>query len=164
MTWLYWILATVALLRGAELLYAARNTRRLLADGGIEIARPQYPWFVALHASWLVAMLLFIPAGTQPNVVWLCIFALAQAGRVWVLATLGRYWTTRIITVPGAPLIRRGPYAFVRHPNYAIVCIEIAALPLTFGAWAIALLFSLANALLLAWRIYAEDRALDPRR
>lgn len=164
MTPLWWILAAVAFLRIVELLYAARNTRRLLARGAVEIAREQYPWFIVLHASWLIAMFVFIPASTPPNLYLLAVFVLAQAVRVWIIASLGPYWTTRVITLPGAPLVRRGPYAVIRHPNYAIVCIEIAVLPLAFGAWQIALIFSLANAALLAWRIRVEDRALDARR
>ncbi len=164
MTPLWWILTAVAFLRLVELLYAARNTRRLLARGAIEIAREQYPWFVVLHASWLASMFFFIPAAMLPNPCLLAVFVLAQAARVWIIASLGPYWTTRVITLPGAPLVRRGPYAVVRHPNYAIVCIEIAVLPLAFGAWQIALIFSLANAALLAWRIRVEDHALDARR
>jgi methyltransferase len=164
MTPLWWILAAVALLRIVELLYAARNTRRLRARGGVEIAREQYPWFVVLHASWLVAMLVSIPPATMPNLFLLAIFVLAQAARIWIIASLGPYWTTRVITLPGVPLVRRGPYAFMRHPNYAIVCVELAALPLAFSAWQIALVFTAANAALLTWRIRAEDAALDMRR
>jgi methyltransferase len=164
MTLLWWVLAAVALLRVVELLYAARNTRRLRARGGVEIAREQYPWFVVLHATWLVAMLVFIPPATAPNLYLLAIFVLAQTARVWIIASLGPYWTTRVITVPGAPLVRRGPYAFMRHPNYAIVCIELAVLPLAFGAWQIALVYTVANAALLTWRIRIEDAALDVRR
>jgi methyltransferase len=164
MTPLWWVLAAVALLRLFELLYAARNTRRLLARGGIEVGREHYRWFVALHAAWLLAMFVFIPPATMPNLYLLAIFILAQAARVWIIATLGPYWTTRVITLPGAPLVRRGPYAFLRHPNYAIVCIELAVLPLAFAAWQIALVFTLANAALLARRIRVENAALDARR
>jgi methyltransferase len=164
MTPLRWVVAIVALLRVAELLYADRNTRRLRALGAVEIAPQQYPWFIVLHASWLASLLLFIPANTPPNLYMLAIFALAQVARVWVIATLGDFWTTRVITLPGAPLVRRGPYRFVRHPNYVIVSVELAVLPLAFGAWIIALIFTCANAALLAWRISAEDAALDARR
>jgi methyltransferase len=164
MTPLRWVVAVVALLRVAELLYAGRNTRRLKARGGVEIAPEQYPWFVALHAAWLASLLLFVPANATPNLYLLGIFALAQAARVWIIATLGPFWTTRVITLPGAPLVRRGPYRFVRHPNYAIVCIEIAVLPLAFGAWIVAAIFTAANAALIAWRVFAEDTALDARR
>ncbi|MGC2128574.1 MAG: isoprenylcysteine carboxylmethyltransferase family protein [Candidatus Aquilonibacter sp.] len=164
MTTLRWIVAIVALLRIAELFYAGRNTRRLLACGGVEVARAQYPWFVALHAGWLLSLLVVVPANTPPNWYLLGAFALAQVARVWIIATLGNFWTTRIITLPGAPLVRSGPYRFLRHPNYTIVCIEIAVLPLAFGAWQIALFFSLANAGLIVWRIRIEDAALQPRR
>jgi methyltransferase len=78
--------------------------------------------------------------------------------------SLGPYWTTRIVTLPGAPLVQRGPYRFLNHPNYAVVTAEIAALPLAFGAYAIAITFSLANLALLAWRVRIEDRALAARR
>jgi methyltransferase len=94
----------------------------------------------------------------------LALFVLLQAGRVWVVATLGPYWTTRIITLPGAPLVTGGPFRFVRHPNYLVVTGEIAVLPLAFGAWRIALVFSVLNALLLAWRIRVESGALAARR
>ena len=168
MTPLWWILAAVALLRVAELLYAARNTRRLLARGAIEIAREQYPWFIALHAAWLLAMFFFIPPATAAESLSPRSLRPCATARVWIIATLGPYWTTRVITSPGAPLVRRGPYAFVRHPNYAIVCIEIAVLPLAFGAWQIALIFTGANAALLAWRIRVETlrlmRAVDAWR
>jgi len=164
MTALWWILAAVALLRVVELAYAAGNTRRLLARGAIEVAREQYPWFIVLHASWLLAMFVFIPPARSPNLYLLAIFVLAQFARLWIIATLGPYWTTRVITLPGAPLVKRGPYALIRHPNYTIVCIEIAVLPLAFGAWQIALVFSAANAALLTWRVRVENAALDARR
>ncbi len=93
----------------------------------------------------------------------LAVFALLQAARLWVIASLGRYWTTRIITLPGAPIVRRGPYRWLRHPNYAIVAAEIAVLPLAFGAWPIAVVFSGLNALLLRHRIRLEEQALAPR-
>jgi methyltransferase len=87
-----------------------------------------------------------------------------QAARLWVLASLGRFWTTRIVILPGAPLVRRGPYRYLRHPNYLVVAAEIAVLPLVFGAWGIALVFSLLNLVLLIQRIRVEDAALAPRR
>jgi methyltransferase len=164
MTPLRWILAILALQRLAELFYAQRNTRRLLARGAIEIAPRQYRWFVLLHAAWLAAMLAFIPANAPPNWWIVAILVLLQAARIWTIATLGPYWTTRVITQPAAPLVRRGPYAFMRHPNYAIVCAEIALVPLAFSAWAIAVAFSAANATLIAFRIRAENAALEPRR
>ena len=164
MSILYIVLALVALQRVVELFYSARNTRRLLARGGVEIGAAQYPFIVMLHAAWLASMAIFIPASTLPNWWLLGLYAALQPLRLWTIATLGPYWTTRIITVPGAPLVRPGPYRFFRHPNYVVVCAEIAVLPLAFGAIEIAIIFSILNASLLSWRIRTEERALQSRR
>lgn len=164
MTALWWLLAFVVLQRLAELAYARRNERRLRAEGAVEHGGGHYPLIVLLHAAWLVAIAWFIPADTPPNWYWLGLFGLLQLARLWVLASMSRYWTTRVITLPDAPLVRRGPYRWVRHPNYLIVAAEILVLPAIFGAWTIAILFSIANAILLAWRIRIEDAALAPRR
>jgi len=158
------IVALVALERLAELWHARRNTRALLQGGGVEVGRGHYPFMVALHAAWLLAILLTVPPEADVSVPSLIVFAILQGFRLWALLSLGRYWTTRVITVPGAPLVRRGPYRFLRHPNYAVVAAEIAVLPLAFRAWAVAAVFSALNAALLAWRISLEDRALAPRR
>ena len=109
-------------------------------------------------------MAVVIPPQTLPNWWLLGLFGLLQALRVWVVRTLGPYWTTRIITVPNAPLVRRGPYRFFRHPNYLVVVGEIAVLPLAFGAVWIALTFSLLNAALLVFRTRVEENALTTRR
>lgn len=162
--WLWGVLAAVTAQRLGELWLANRNTRRLLGEGGVEVGARHYPLFVLLHASWLAAIALATPASTVPNLWLLTVFAVLQLGRLWVIATLGRFWTTRIITLPAAPLVRRGPYRFVRHPNYVVASLEIAVLPLAFGQVWIALVWSLANALLVGWRIRVEDRALDGRR
>ena len=157
------IVLFVALQRLAEMALARRNTRRLLAQGGVEVGARHYPLFVLLHGAWLVSLFVFVPPGRAIDWWFLGAFLLLQLGRVWVIASLGRYWTTRVITVPGAPLVRSGPYRFVRHPNYLIVVGEIALLPLVFGAWQIAALFSIANLALLAHRIRVEDKALAAR-
>jgi methyltransferase len=153
------ILALVTLQRLAELVIARRNTRELLARGAHEIAPGHYPLIVAVHAGWLGALWWLAP-GKAVNWPLIALFVLLQLGRVWVLATLGRRWTTRIIVVPGERLVARGPFRFVRHPNYLVVAGEIAVLPLAFGLWQVALVFSLLNAAVLAIRIGAEDRAL----
>lgn len=158
------VLALLAVERIAELIHAERNTRGLRARGGIEIAAYQYPFIVLFHASWLVALAFLIPKSPTPNWWLLAVFGLLQAARLWVLATLGPYWTTRIITLPGAPLVRRGPYRYVSHPNYLIVALEIAVLPLAFGAWQLAVIATIINGALLWWRIAAEEAALRPRR
>ena len=164
MSVLWIVLGLVAVQRGIELVYASRNTRRLLAAGGVEIGARHYPLFVLLHASWLVAMAVVIPPQTPPNWWLLGLFGILQALRIWVVRTLGPYWTTRIITLPNAPLIRNGPYRFFRHPNYLVVVGEIAVLPLAFGAVWIAFIFSLLNAALLILRTRVEESALSARR
>ncbi len=164
MTLVHPIIALVVLARIGELALARRNTRRLLSEGAFEIGAAHYPLIVALHAAWLLAMLIVIPASAPPQWIWLGSFLLVQLARLWVFTTLGRFWTTRIISLPGAPLVRHGPYRFLRHPNYLIVELEIVLLPLAFGAWAIALVFGIANAAMLAWRIRVENGALAARR
>jgi len=163
MSWVAIIVALVAVERIAELVRARRNTRALLARGGIEVGAGHYPLLVLLHGAWLTSLLYAVPTDTVPAWGWLGAFVLLQALRLWVLASLGPYWTTRIITLPGAPLVRSGPYRFLRHPNYVVVVAEIAVLPLVFGAWRIALVFSALNLALLAWRIHLEQQALAPR-
>jgi methyltransferase len=160
----YAILVLVALQRLIEIQYANRNTRALLARGAIEAGRGHYPLIVALHAAWLVGILITLPA--EPVISWplIGIFVLLQAARVWVIASLGPYWTTRIIVLKDAPLVRRGPYKFLRHPNYVVVALEIAVLPLAFGEIWIALVFSILNASVLFLRIQEEERTLRPRR
>lgn len=164
MSVLFIALGLVALQRAAELFYSARNTRRLLARGGVEYGAPQYPFFVLLHGAWLVSMATLIPRSTQPNWTLLWVYVAVQPLRIWAIASLGPYWTTRIISVPGEPLVRRGAYRVFRHPNYIVVCAEIALLPLAFHATEIAIVFSFLNAALLSWRIRVEERALAARR
>lgn len=162
--WLWLVLGLVAAQRLWELWLADRNTKRLLAEGAVEVGAAHYPLFVVLHASWLAAIAIVTPWTAVPNLWWLALYVLLQFGRFWVIRTLGRFWTTRIITLPGAPLETRGPYRFVRHPNYVVASLEILVLPLAFGQVWIALAWSAANALLVAWRIRVEDRALQDRR
>jgi methyltransferase len=117
-----------------------------------------------LHAVWLLAMVLQLEPGQSVHALWLALFFLLQAGRAWVIASLGPFWTTRVITLERAPLVRRGPYRWLRHPNYWIVVGEIAALPMAFGQVETAIVFTLLNAVLLAWRVRVEERALATRR
>jgi methyltransferase len=154
------ILALVTAQRLAELIVSRRHTRALLARGAYEVGAGHYPLIVAVHAAWLASLWWLAPG--RP-VLWplIGLFVLLQGARLWVLATLGERWTTRIIVVPGAPLVARGPFRFVRHPNYLVVIAEIALLPLAFGLWQVALIFSLLNAAVLTVRIRAEEKALD---
>lgn len=155
----YAIMAFVTLQRLSELVIARRNTARLMAAGAREYGASHYPVMVAMHSAWLLA--LWFSVGDRA-VSWplLLVFAVLQGMRVWVLATLGPRWTTRIIVLPGASLVARGPFRFLRHPNYAVVTAEIAVLPLTFGLVGIAALFTVLNAAMLYVRIGAENRAL----
>ncbi|MBC7480150.1 MAG: hypothetical protein H7317_19010 [Pseudorhodobacter sp.] len=153
------LLALVTLGRLGELVLARRNTAALMRAGAVEVAPGHYPLIVAMHALWLGTLwLLGYANSVQP--VWLVIFVLLQVARVWVLATLGRRWTTRIIVLPGAPLVSSGPFRYLRHPNYTVVIAEIAVLPLCLGLPWVGLVFSIANAVLLAWRIRAENLGL----
>lgn len=153
------ILVFVTLERLFELWLAGRNTRRLLDRGAREHGRNHYPFIVAVHVLWLAS--LWWLARSQPiDGFWLAVFVLLEIGRVWVLMTLGRRWTTRIIVDPAAELVESGPYRFVNHPNYWVVIGEIAVLPLVFGLWQVALIFTLLNAAVLTVRIREENRAL----
>ncbi len=153
------LIAFIVAQRLAELLLARRNTARLLAAGGVEFGRSHYFLIVALHAAWLAGLWLF-GRGRSVEPALLVVFILLQAGRIWVIASLGRRWTTRVIVVPGDPLVSRGPYRWLRHPNYLIVAAEIAVVPLALGLLGFAALFTLLNAAILYHRIRIENAAL----
>ena len=155
----YLIMLLVTLQRLGELVVSARNMRALLAKGAVEIGRGHYPAMIALHSSWLIVLWLLV-GGRAINVPLLAVFVVLQALRIWVLATLGRRWTTRVIVLPGAPLVTGGPFRWVRHPNYCVVIAELAVLPLVFGLVGVAALYSVLNAAMLWVRISSESRAL----
>ena len=153
------VLALVTAQRLGELVLARHNTRRLLAQGAVETGSSHYVFIVILHAAWLLG--LWVLAWNRPvNLPLLGVFVLLQAARVWVIATLGSRWTTRIITLPGAPLVRKGPYRFISHPNYVVVALEIVVLPIAFGLIGYAILFTLLNAGMMWVRIRSESSAL----
>lgn len=156
-----WLLAFITAQRLGELLLARRNTRRLLAAGGVEYGRAHYPFMVALHAAWLAGLWWLGHAqAVDPRLLGLFVFL--QAGRLWVIASLGGRWTTRIIVLPGTPLVTGGPYRWLKHPNYWIVALEIAVVPLALGLPVFAAIFTLLNAGMLYWRIRTENAALAP--
>jgi methyltransferase len=163
-TALYWTLGLVASQRVIELGHAQSNTARLRRLGAVEADAGGYPFYVLLHTGWLASLAVFVPAATPPYWPLIGVFAMLQLGRIWVIMSLGRYWTTRIITLPDSPLVRTGPFRYLRHPNYLLVLAEIAVLPLAFDAVAIAVTFSTLNLLLIARRIRIEERVLAPRR
>ncbi len=153
------LLVFITAQRLAELWLAQRNTARLLAAGGIEFGRAHYPWMVTLHTAWLGG--LWLLARDRPvNAILLAVFILLQAGRVWVIASLGRRWTTRVIVIPGEPVVVSGPYRWFRHPNYLIVALEIAIVPLALGLPIFAAVFTALNAVILYERIRVENAAL----
>ena len=157
---LYAIVGFLVFQRLVELGIARRNHRALVARGAIEFGRRHYPALVALHAGWLLALLGTIDPQTPVSIPLLAVFVLLECGRVWVVVTLGSRWTTRVMVVPGAKRIRAGPYRFLNHPNYLIVCGEIAVVPLMFGAWTLAVIASALNLLALRTRIRVENKAL----
>ncbi|MFL4974915.1 MAG: isoprenylcysteine carboxyl methyltransferase family protein [Microvirga sp.] len=153
------VLALVTLQRLGELLWSRRNAAGLIAAGAVEHGAGHYPALVALHVGWLCGLWL-LAWNRQPVWGWLAVYAGLQALRAWVLMTLGRRWTTRIIVPAGSELVRTGPYRFMAHPNYAVVAAEIAILPLAFGLVWYAGLFSILNAAVLAVRVRTENAAL----
>jgi methyltransferase len=153
------LLGFLTLQRIAELWWARQNESRLFAAGGVEYGRSHFLLIVFLHAAWLLGM--WVVAYDRPvEPPFFVIVVLLQIARFWVLATLGRRWTIRVIIVPGEKLVARGPYRWLRHPNYAVVTGEIAAVPLALGLPLYALVFSILNAVVLAIRIPAENAAL----
>jgi methyltransferase len=159
MNWALAIMAFVTLQRLGELVLAKRNTAKLLANGGYEIGAGHYPFIVAFHGAWISVLWWLVP-NQSVNWIWIGVFAVLQALRVWVIATLGSRWTTRIIRVPGETLVARGPFRFINHPNYAVVIAEIFVLPLAFGLIWFSIISGLINICILAWRIRVENAAL----
>jgi methyltransferase len=153
------ILVFATVQRLVELAIAQRNTRRLMAQGAVETGAEHYPVLVGLHAAWLVG-LWWLAWDRPANLAMLAVYAVIQVFRVWTMVSLGARWTTRIITLAGAPRVRRGPYRFIPHPNYAVVAAEILVLPLVFGLTSYAVVFTLLNGSVLFVRIRAEERAL----
>jgi methyltransferase len=160
----YAILLLVALQRVLELIYASRNTTRLRQQGGVEFGRSHYPFVVLLHVAWLAAIAAGVQGDPIVRLLPLLAFVVLQVMRLWIIITLGRFWTTRVISIAGEPLIHHGPYRYFRHPNYVVVIAEIALLPLVFGQIGNAIVFSLLNLAIIAWRIRVENAALESRR
>ena len=150
--------------RGLEEVYSQRNTRRLLAEGWRESGREYYPVVAVLHLAWLAAVFLLVPASA--GIIWplLAAYLALQVFRYWIVLSLGRCWTHRIITLDTAPLTQSGPYRFASHPNYVLVVLETLLLPSMFGAFALGLIMAVVNGAALYYKIVLEDAALAPRR
>ncbi len=163
---LFALVALIIVQRLLELGHAKRNLAWAMANGGKEFSPEHYPFMVALHSSWIVALLLegWLRGAILSSLwwLWLGLFLVAQVLRYIVISSLGQLWNTRIIIVPNAKLVRSGLYSLVKHPNYMVVALELLVTPLIFDAWITAIVFSVLNAiLLLGFRIPAEERALE---
>lgn len=159
------IFALVLLLqRGLEELHSQRNTRRLLDEDAIEAGASYYPVVATTHLGWIAALFLLVPVEASMSMPLFAVFLLLQVARYWIIGSLGRFWTHRIITLPAAPIIRAGPYRFLRHPNYLVTFLETILVPAIFGAWVVALIFGAIWGVVLAYKIRLEDEALENRR
>jgi len=148
--------------RLSELVIAQRNTKRLLDKGAVEYGASHYPVMVSLHTAWILCLVFF--GLNQPiSYIWLALFVFLQVCRVWILASLGERWTTRIIVL-NEPLVKAGPFSFLRHPNYVLVVLEIIAAPMVLGLTWVAVLFTVLNAAMLYVRISVEEGALKHLR
>lgn len=158
-----WAALIVGVQRLCELWLSRRNAKRLIAEGGREIGAGHFPVLVVVHAGWLAAIAFLVPADAPVYWPLIAAYLVVQAARVWVMASLGRFWTARVIDMPHAPLVRTGPYRWLKHPNYVVVMLEVVLLPLVFGAWDLAALFGGAHFALLAWRLRGENAAIARR-
>jgi methyltransferase len=159
------IVALIILLqRGLEELYSAGNTRALIAEGAREVGRAYYPVVATTHLAWIASLYFLIPADAAVSSFLAVVYLALQIVRYWVIGTLGRYWTHRILTLDNAPIVRRGPYRFVRHPNYAVTITETFLLPMVFGAVALGLIMGAVWAVVLYYKIILEDEGLSERR
>ena len=159
----YFIIAFVIIQRFVELVIAKRNEKSMLAKGAYEVGASHYKFMILLHASFFICFLVevvYFKFIFTPNYWLLAVFLLLQLFRVWCLASLGMFWNTRIIILPGANVVVKGPYAYIRHPNYLVVCLEIAILPLMFQAYITAIAFTILNIIMLSVRIPIEEKAL----
>ncbi|WP_269050202.1 isoprenylcysteine carboxyl methyltransferase family protein [Sporosarcina sp. G11-34] len=158
------VLAIVILQRLVELLVAKRNETWMRNQGAFEVGAAHYPIMVAMHVAFFMSLIIevtFFERALSPFwISLLAVFLLAQVGRLWCLTSLGKFWNTKIIILPGAEVVQKGPYTFIRHPNYVIVAIELLVLPLLFSAYYTAILFSILNVWMLSVRIPAEEQAL----
>jgi methyltransferase len=150
--------------RGLEELHSARNTRALLAAGAREVGGDYYPVVAVTHLAWIVAIFLLLPGDATISTPLLALYLSLQVARYWIIGTLGRYWTHRIITLEGAPVVRRGPYRYISHPNYAVTIAETFLLPAVFGSWALGLVMGAVWWAVLAYKMRLENQALAARK
>ncbi|WP_391116530.1 isoprenylcysteine carboxyl methyltransferase family protein [Psychrobacillus sp. L3] len=158
------IIFLVIIQRITEVFIAKHNEKKMLAQGAYEVGASHYPYMVTLHVSFficLIAEVLIFNRGISPLFpLFFLIFLIVQALRIWCLRSLGSFWNTKVIILPGAHVVTKGPYLYLKHPNYVVVCIEIALLPLIFQAYMTAICFTLLNLAMLSVRIPLEEKAL----
>ncbi len=150
-------------LRLAELVVARRNEVWLRANGAIEYGQKHYPVIVALHTGFIFSLIAeyYYRAPVEMNVALLAVFITLILVKMYVISTLGKYWNTKILHIPGVPSVRKGIYKYIKHPNYVIVICEIAIIPLIFQLYCTAIIFTLLNALMLNVRIREENKILE---
>lgn len=158
-----WVMIYIVAQRLGELVYANRNTERLLLEGGIEHGADHYQYFIFLHSAWIAIIAIMVDPQHHIYLIMLALFVGTQFLRAWTLSSIGRWWTTRIISAPHFDRVKRGPYKFIPHPNYLVVVLEIAIVPLMLGLPWVALVFSVLNAILLRHRIAVESAVLSER-
>jgi methyltransferase len=154
----------IMLQRIVELVIAKRNEKWMVSQGGIEVGQSHYRLMVTIHVLFfLVFMLEVSMLKKEASPIWPLLFPLfigTQIGRIWVIKSLGKYWNTKIIILPKGKVVKKGPYRFLKHPNYMIVTLEFLIIPLMFQAFATAVLFTILNVFILTIRIPAEEKAL----
>lgn|SRR5690625_4014065 len=162
--WLWIILVFIILQRVIELMIAKRNEIWLKERGGIEKGAEHYKWFVIVHTLFFISIIIEIILQSNPilhlNYFLFIMFIIIQIGRFWCMYSLGKFWNTKVIILPGAPIIQKGPYKYIKHPNYIIVGFELFIVPLIFEAYITAIIFPILHLLLLRKRIPLENKAL----
>lgn len=160
----YIVFSLVITQRLVELFVARRNKQLLFAQGAYEVGAKHYPFMLALHIGFFVSLLVeVIFSNLTPSPYFsllLLLFLVVQSLRIWCIASLGKFWNTKIIVLPGMKTVAKGPYKFIRHPNYVIVSLEIILLPLLFQAFITAVLFTVLNLWMLSVRVPIEESAL----
>ncbi len=160
----YLLIVIVICQRIIEVIIANKNAEWIKEQGGYEVGKNHYKYLVLLHTLFFLSLIVEVTVHRPTFVAWAIIpffiFLIAQLGRVWALSSLGEFWNTRIMVLPGAKVIAKGPYRFIRHPNYVIVTTEIAMLPLIFQAYWTLITFTIINAIVLSVRIRTEEKAL----
>lgn len=159
------VMSIVCLQRITELMIARRNEKWMRERGAYEVGKEHYPLIVFVHVSFFLSLIAEVMTFEREPAAWwgvvFFLFVVAQAGRVWSILSLGRFWNTKIIILPGAKVVKRGPYKYIRHPNYLIVSLEILLLPLIFQAYYTAVVFTIANLAVLILRMSVEEKELS---